>query len=397
MQTFNNIKELIDTLHRERDLISEMFSKRKAMNFKLSHALSIVDDENRLNALLEHSVLRQSDEFLEIDAQYLDFFEEILDVNEDINLSYIDENIKTIKNNIQYYFGENSESRKYGYLRNIKKIFRKIGIITLKSVIDLRRNIENTFKNEPNYKNKQLKLTHLDEKRNSVNALINLTLQLVNKDELLFFNTATDEELRLIINELKYGLNDCLHNLIEIEKQIIDYLNQIKVNGAFLEKVRKLKYLRDQFRIEAETDIRAKLSDSRMILFEKRVVEPLKLSIDYLRDDEVAFKAILKVVKQKSIKSRFTIEIAGAISDDYLGEDIEEEVIVNFEEMMRSFSSKSENLFNFIINYEFGKKMNFEDKVTIFCQIASQFEQDLRFEDSYQVNNGIEYCLIYPK
>jgi hypothetical protein len=33
-----------------------------------------------------------------------------------------------------------------------------MGVITFRSVVDLRRNIENTFKNESNYKNKHLKL-----------------------------------------------------------------------------------------------------------------------------------------------------------------------------------------------------------------------------------------------
>lgn len=39
MNTFNDIKELLSTLKREEKLISEMFSKRKSLNYKLSYAL----------------------------------------------------------------------------------------------------------------------------------------------------------------------------------------------------------------------------------------------------------------------------------------------------------------------------------------------------------------------
>src|SRR5699024_708690 len=147
MNTFNDIKELVLTLNREAKLIAEMFSKRKSIDYKLSDALQLVDyDENRIDFLIQRSVIRENEGILEFDDLFLKFFEDVLDVNEEINLSYIDQNIKHIKENIVYYLNENNQTRKYGYLKLIKKTFRKIGLITYRSVVDLRRNIENTFK-----------------------------------------------------------------------------------------------------------------------------------------------------------------------------------------------------------------------------------------------------------
>jgi len=398
MKTFNNIKELLSTLNREEKLLSEMFTKRKSLNYKLSYAIEMVDsNEDRINLLLQLSVIRENGGFLEIDDQFLEFFEQILDVNEEINLSYINENIKSIKENINYYFNENNENKKYTYLKFIKKTFRKMGIITLRSVVDVRRNIENTFKNESNYKNKQLKLEHLDEKRAIVKDLITQTLALINNEELTFFKTATDEELNRIIKELKYSLSECTHNLIEIEKQIIDYLNQIKHQGKFIEKLRKLKYLKDQFRIESETDLKQILSQKNQVIFQKRVSEPINLSIDYLRDDEIAFSIIKKVAKRNLDKLNYTPLIAENISDEYLENSIEKEVMINLEEIRNKFVATSDNLFNFIINYDFSKKVSFNERVTIFCQMASQFEFEFSFEDESQTENGIEYALVYPK
>jgi hypothetical protein len=398
MKTFNNIKELVSTLNREEKLLSEMFTKRKSLNYKLNYAIEMVDsNEDRVNLLLQLSVIRENGGFLEIDDQFLEFFEQVLDVNEEINLSYINENIKSIKENINYYFNENNENRKYAYLKFIKKTFRKMGIITLRSVVDLRRNIENTFKNESNYKNKQLKLEHLDEKRTIVKDLITQTLHLINNEELTFFKTATDEELNRIIKDLKYSLSECTHNLIEIEKQIIDYLNQIKHQGKFLEKLRKLKYLKDQFRIESETDLKQILSQKNQVIFEKRISEPINLSIDYLRDDEIAFSIIKKVAKRNLDKLNYTPLIAENISDEYLENSIEKEVMINLEEVRNRFIATSDNLFNFIINYDFSKEVSFNERVTIFCQMASQFEFEFNFENESQTENGIEYALVYPK
>lgn len=398
MNTFNDIKELVSALKREEKLISEMFSKRKSIDYKYSDAIELVDyDENRIDFLIQRSVITENGGLLELDDQFLEFFEQVLDVNEEINLSYIDENIKNIKENIVYFLNENNENKKYSYLRFIKKTFRKMGIITLRSVVDLRRNIENTFKNETNYKNKQLKLENLDDKRTVVENLINQTLILINQDELTFFNRALDEELNRIILELKHQLGECSHNLIEIEKQIIDYLNQIKLQGKFLEKLRKLKYLKDHFTIEAETDIKQIIGAKNQVIFEARISEPLNLSLDTLRNSEKAFEAIKRVAKNHKDRKHNKPILADRISDEYLENSVQEEIQINLEEVKNRFVATSDNLFNFIMNYDFLKEVDFNERVTIFCQIINQFEQELIIEVNFQESNGIEYAIVNSK
>ncbi|AGC78562.1 hypothetical protein [Nonlabens dokdonensis] len=398
MNTFNDIKELVTALKREEKLISEMFSKRKSIDYKLNDALELVDyEESRIDLLIQKAVIRQNGDFLELDGQFLEFFEQVLYVSEEINLSYIDENIKNIKENIVYFLNESSENRRYAYLRFIKKTFRNMGLITLRSVVDMRRNIENTFKNESNYKNKQLKLENLDEKRTVVTNLIQQTLLLINEEELTFFNRALDEELGRIIIELKNQLGECSHNLIEIEKQIIDYLNQIKQQGKFLEKLRKLKYLKDNFIIEAETNIKQIVSNKNEVIFETKPNESINLSIDFLREDERAFNAIKRIAKNYRDRLLFKPEMAERISNDYLDNNIEEEIMVNLEELRNRFIATSDNLFNFILNYDFLKEVEFNERVTIFCQIISQYEEELQIQDNYQTTNGIEYAMVFSR
>jgi len=398
MNTFNDIKELVSALKREEKLISEMFAKRKSLAYQLNYARELVDyDENRIDFLIQHSVINENGNLIELDDLYREFFEQVLDVNEEINLSYINENIKNIKDNINYYFNENNENRKYAYLRIIKKTLKKIGVTTLRSVVDIRRNIENTFKNEANYKNKQLKLKNLDNKRVTVNDLIKQTINLVDNDEFTFFNEATDEELSRIILNLKDQLNQSSHNLIEIEKQIIDYLNQIKLQEKFVEKLRKLKYLKDHFLIQAETDIKQILSRKHDTVFDNKITEPLKLSIEHLLNDENARLSILKIAKQHSERKNTMPLLAEKISNDFLEDSVEEEVIIDLEEVKNGFVASSDNLFNFVLNYNFMKEIDFNERVTIYCQMVSQFENEFEIEDNYKIVNDIEYALVFPK
>lgn len=398
MDTFSNIKELLSSLKREEKLITEMFSKRKSLAYKVNYALELVDfDGNRINYLIERGVLRENGDTLELDDQYLEFFEQILEVNEAINISYVNENIQNIKENINYYLNEDNLNRKYSYLRFIKKTFRKIGIVTIRNVVDLRRNIENTFKNEPNYKNKKAKLENFDEKRITIKELIENTLILIDEEEHTFFKTATDGELNTIIIDLKNNLRECSHNLIEIEKQIIDFLNQIKHHGKLIEKIRKLKYLKEQFSIESDTNIRQILSESKAIVFEQRVSEPLKLSLSYLQTDEAAFSSIKSIAEKFSNRDKLLPQIADNISLELLENNISEEVMINLEELRNGFVATSNDLFNFIISYDFDKNVDFDERVTIFCQVISQFENEFDINEDYQTSNGIEYAVVYPK
>ena len=398
MDSFNDIKDLIATLKREEKLLSEMFSKRKSIDYKYNDAVELVDsDENRIQHLIRRSVIRENGSLLELDDLFLEFFEQVLDVNVEINLSYIDENIQIIVENINYFLNETNENKRYNYLRFIKKTFRKIGSTTHKSVVDLRRNIENTFKNEANYKNKRLKLQNLDAKRFIVENLINTTLNLINKDELTFFNRALDEELNRIIIDLKHQLGECSHNLIEIEKQIIDYLNQIKHQGEFLEKLRKLKYLKDHFTIAAETDIKQVIASRKQLLFENRINEPLNLSVDTLRENDKAFEIIRRVSKNHKNRNYAKPVFADQISGEYLENRVTEEVMINLEEVRNRFVATSDHLFNFILNYDFLKAVDFDERVTIFCQIVSQYDQELLIANEFQLANGVEYAIIYSK
>ena len=398
MNTFSNIKEVLLALKREEELLTEMFKRRKSTNYRYEYALELVDDNDaRLQYLIDRSVIRQNGSTLEIDDLYLQFFEQVLEANEEINTSYINENLEKVKQNIEYYFNEQNEQRKYEYLRTIKNTLRKIGIITLRNVVDLKRNIDNTFKNEPNYKNKKAKLINLDNKRKDITKLIEQTEQLVTHDNITFFKTATDEELSRIIVQLKLQLHKCTHNLIEIQRQIIDFLNQIKHQSGIIEKLRKVKYLKDQFILESSTDIKQVLAKNNAVVFEPNPSYPLKLSLEYLQTDEEAFVSIKKIAERKKIGEKLKQPIAERISDEYLETQIVEEIQINLEEVKNGFVAGSNNLFDFVMNFNFSKMISFEERVTIYCQMVSLYDTSFEITEQVDERNDVEFAMIYPK
>lgn len=398
MNTFTSIKELLSTLVREHKLLTEMFEKRKTLSYKYDLALVMVDyNEERIQYLISHSVIRQNGSFLEIEEQFKDFFEQVLEVNEEINTSSINSNIQNVKENILYYLKENNEIRKYDYLRKVKNALRKIGNITLRNVVDLKRNIDNTFKNEPTYTIKKLRLEILDKKRIDINSFIEETYKLISEEEQSFFKSALDDELNRVITQLKLQLNECRHNLIEIQKQIIEYLNQIKYQSGVIEKLRQLKYLKDQFTIRADTDIDSVILKNDDVIFEANPVYPLKLSLEYLQSDNEAYTSILRIAKRIKSLVKIKLPLAGKISSEYLQPNIEEEIQINFEEVRNSFIASGNNLFDFILAYNFEKELSFDEKVTVYCQLISQYDSLFALTEKYNSQQEIEYAMVYPK
>ncbi|MCU0321168.1 MAG: hypothetical protein MUE72_02055 [Chitinophagaceae bacterium] len=395
MLHFNNIKELLNLLARTKELLTEMFEKRKSFAYKYDMALELVD-EDVLETLIAKGVVRQSGAYIELDEQYLGFFEQVLEVNEDINTAYIQENIGQVKQYINFYLQENNEQRKYGYLKNIKSAMRKIGRITLRNIIDLNRNIENAFKSEPNYKIKIARLEGFDQKRKDIQLLIEQTERMIlGEEEQTFFKTAMDDELKYISSQLRLKLTEARHNLIETQKQVIEFLNQVKFQSRLVEKIKQVKYLKDQFELKAKTNLVEVLQTNNAVNFESKPAYPLRLSLEDLQTDE-ARNSIEKISQKLKHGKRNALPVAEGISDAYLQTETEEEVFINLQAMRNGFIASGKNLYQFVMEYNYPREVLMDEKITIFCQLVSMYETEFNISDDYGKQAQIEYAMVYP-
>lgn len=270
MRTFRSIEELIRTLDRERELLREMFHKRTSLSFKYDFAVELTDyKEERVQSLINHGVIRSSGNFLEMEDIYLKFFEEVLQVNEEVNVAYIQEHLSKLNEQIEYYLKENNERRRYNYYNDVRRTLKNIALTTVRNVIDLKRNLDSTYKNEPNYQIKKVKLQRLGEKLKNIIQLINKCEDAIDKDQLLFFRKAMDAQMRATVSDVKLQLIDSSHNLMEIQRQIVHYLNMIEYQNRIFEKVRKLKYLKGQFLLEENTNIKQVLAERNHVCFDR--------------------------------------------------------------------------------------------------------------------------------
>ena len=395
---FHSLEELIRALDRERKLLHALFQDRKKLSFRydLARDLASKKDES-IEFLKRYGVIRENTDFVELDDVYLKFFEEVLEVNEEINVASVKESIGNLNNAIDYYLSENNPSRKYGYLRDVKRMLRNIALTTLRNVIYLKRNIDNTYKNEPTFAIKKKKLVHLDEKRKDIAVLINECERVIDEKQTTFFMVAMDVQLKNIVTDVKLQLREVYHNLLELDRQIINYLNLIEYQNRLLQKVQKLKYLRDQMLLDTSTDILAKLQVKNPVWMEPRPRYRLKVSLSMLRNSEEGLKVLKDIAKGKGNSRLKKGNLAEPLTEEELTEQQQILQMVDVGEVKNAFMASGDNLFHFVMNYSgYRIKMDDEAKLVLFCQIATQYLDELYVGDGYRRQGRIEYPIIYP-
>ncbi|MGM9763590.1 MAG: hypothetical protein ACI3ZQ_06185 [Candidatus Cryptobacteroides sp.] len=393
---FRTIEELTKTLSKENELLGQMFEKRKLLKFPHALALELVNgNEARLGKLIEFGVLVENENSLEIESDYLNFFEEVLNVNEEISILSVQECINTLKEQIGYFLQETNVSRKVGYQDVVRQLLKKTGFRTLKNVVDLKRNMDNTYKQEPNYLIKIKKLDVLDEKSKSIRSMIKECENLMNNEK-AFFIMSNDPHMAKTCSDVRHYFSDSYYALMEIERQKIIYINLIEQQNQLYKKIRKLKYLQDQYTITEETNLKTVLESMNPLWMEPRTYSRLRLSIEALQQNEQASVLLRRIAERNGVKKIARVE-AEPLSVDDLEEHIHEMAGVNPDEVWNGFSASGYNLFDYILRYDYKVRRSIEDHAFLFCQLVILHSEQCKMTGEYATYKDIEYPIIYAK
>ena len=393
---FRSIEELTKTLSREQRLLSEMFEKRKLMKFPVGLALELVGgSEARLRKLVDYGVLVEAGSTLEIESDYLNFFEEVLNVNEEISVLSVQECINTLKENIGYFLQESNPNRKAGYQDNVRQLLKKTGFRTLKNVVDLKRNMDNTYKQEPNYIIKKKKLQNLDEKSHGIREMIGECEKLMDNEH-AFFIMANDPHMAKTCSDVRHDFVEAYHALMEIDRQIISYINQIDRQNKLYIKIRKLKYLQDQLLIKTDTNLVHVLEERNHIWMESRQYNKIRLSLEMLRENEQVIALLNRIARRNGMHKTTRTEAAPLTEDD-LKEHVLQLKEMDSTEVWNAFLASGYNLFEFILRYDYKTIRSIEDYAFLFCQLVILYPDDCRMTGEYAVYQDIEYPIIYAK
>ena len=196
---------------------------------------------------------------------------------------------------------------------------------------------------------------------------------------------------------VKEVLTESYHGLLELDRQIIVYLNKIEAEQRLVEKIRRIKYLKDQLVWESGTDVIWALQTHRPAFLEKRPWYNCLPSLELLTntpDGIAALKDAHVTLKNPIAKRKTDPE---PLSQEELSRGAVVKDTLNTFEVRSAFLGGSQDLMSFLSGYTFSEPLSQEDRLTLFCRLAVEFDEDFRITGEYREAEGFLYPLIYPR
>lgn len=395
MSQFDKIEDFISELYKHRKLLATLFEKRR-VSVHSDEVLPLVDNDMEvLKQLDSFELVHAEKNLVSMNGRLREFFEDFLEVDETVHVLYVQEYLDKIEELKVYFERETSPRQKDEYLLLIKNNLRRIQRITIQNIKTLRRNMDEAYKSAANFDIKREKLNYLRNQRDALEQLLRVVNQMLCDDQ--FFRTTSDEELLYIIHHVKVTLHESRHNLIEIQQQIIEYLNQIEFRAEIMKKVLRLKTLRDKFQLKEHSNFHEvvnRLNDSPLLPQESYRT---RLAARQLIEEPEMHNIILKVRQKVSTRKLLESSHAGDIASEALADSDQKEQVINLEALKNLFIKGKDDLFTFVMNHDFSQHISDRKRLWLYCGVASLFENELDFTDENQYWQGLEYALIYPK
>ncbi|MEA3505089.1 MAG: hypothetical protein U9R32_07825 [Bacteroidota bacterium] len=352
------------------------------------------DDQEKLERLADYGLLYKNKSQISIDSRLQEFLEEYMEVDETVHILYIQENLDKIKELQSYFLKESNNRKKEEYLLKIKKHLRHITRSTLSNVKTLRTNTYDTYKLESNFEIKKEKLNNIRSQRDSLQGVLKAVNRILDNE--LFFRTAADDELLSVVHQLRVALNNSYHNLIEIQQQIIEYLNHIERRVQVVDKVLRLKSLRNKHHLKERTNFYDVITKFKGLPFKKSDTIRTRLPIHEMSENEKVHNLIFKVQKKLKDLKLLRQNVAGEIGDDALKNKESIENIINLFTLKNIFLGKQQDLFVFIMHHNFTEEVTKKERIRLYCRLASLYEKDFDFSHQTAFYEDMEYALVYP-
>jgi hypothetical protein len=138
-----------------------------------------------------------------------------------------------------------------------------------------------------------------------------------------------------------------------------------------------------------------KLRQANLVLFEPKVSYPLKLSLETLERDDV-YELKKKVALRQKTGRKSSLPVAEKITEDQLLAETEDEIFINLEELRNGFVASGHNLYSFIMNYRYPREVSYDEKITIFCQMTSIYENEFDISEQFMKDGDVEYAIVKP-
>jgi hypothetical protein len=396
-----NVKDLLSNLYHNRGVIELLFGQRDQIT--VNELLNREDiSEEQYRKLVSLEILYEYENIVSLNDAVVAMFEDFMEIGE-VTPSFIHDYINELKRHIKFY----QEAREMRFLRSIKKYLKRINSTLTREIIKLQKNVDDTYKNESNYRIKLQKLEDYREKRDTIIEFIKSTSGIIEETRGLF-NLTNDTELYGIVTSLKVSLIENLDFLIEIQTDITDFINKIQFQLDVYKKAQRLKEVKDHGALHFKTNFREIVGNINTLKHNGHKTPKTKIPVDFLFTDDG--HVLCKRIAEKYKITRLMVRgMADKMAGNFKEKGVEQQIKLDTEKLVERFLAQSKlNLFEYLIEYKFPKaigNVSFEERLSLFVEIAMEYQTQLDFkyrlqyhdyEDAAKSKKRLGYTLILP-
>jgi len=396
-----NVKDLLSNLYYNRGVVELLFGMRDQIT--VNELLSREDiTQEQYQRLVSLEILHEYENVVSLNDAVVAMFEDFMEIGE-VTPGFINDYINELHRYIRFY----QEAREMRFLRNIKKYLKRINSTLTREIIKLQKNVDDTYKNESNYRIKLQKLEDYREKRDTIIDFIKKTEVVIDETRNLFALT-NDMELFGIVSALKSSLIENLDFLIEIQTDITDYINKIQFQLDVYKKAQRLKEVKEHGALYYRTNFKEVVQNINTLKHNGHKTPRTKIAIDFLFTDDG--HVLCKRIAEKYKITRLMVRrMAEKLPDNFKEKIIDTQIKLDTEKLVERFLNQNKlNLFEYLMDHKFPKALgtvSFEDRLSLFVEIAMEYQNDLDFkyrlgyhdyEDANKVKKRLGYTLIWP-
>lgn len=395
MDKIRNIDELIRLLYSSIGLLSQLYEHRNSFLYK--DALDLVDrNSKKLENLFQYGIIEQSDdEHIEISSIHRRYFEDVTQSNVEISGSKMDDFINEAKKYIKVIvtIRDNNGNNESFYISKLRAIFGDIAYSTKLSGESLSFKVEETYTTEKNFEVKMVLLEQLRESIEDIRNSIYRLYAFLDKEDYILHQKINNPRVSLSIEKMKLSLSEVDRELFSLRAKLYRYIGNVKEQSEKYYKVKKLCALYKNHLHCEQTNIEEVFMAIKPVFLEGRSYVKSLPSIDQLTYGDNA-RSIIRAVKER-MNVRAERKKAEPIPSDFMEMETEEIHVIDYKKVYNAFASTSDNLFDFVQNYNFGYDVSYYERINCFLSIMIEFNDSLIHDrQMYKTNSMGEYPVI---
>ena len=374
------IEKLFSNLSRHKELIFYLFEHRDKIVFK-SECEKFTSFE-ALDILDNFEIIEINGEKVFLDSRVINFLENYLELDENIEISKVNEIINSLKHNIE--IGFEFRDKQKTLIPKIRRELKKCDFTMLQNLLKLRIHIDRVYKSIDNF---ALKIKELEYYKTKLKEF-SLTIQSFEKFLFLYEAKLSDfynSDLNEILKDVKTNFQNLNASLIPLTFDVIEYINKAQKQNIFIEKIAKLKELKDSLQIKEQTNI-VKLSNDFDLIDSMNIIKT-RLDSEILNSED--FK---NLVEKISVNSKLKSKKADVIEFDMNSLEYD---FIDIYSLHLQFKSSRIDLINFLLQNSKTKDKTLDEISEIYCRMILLYEDIYNITEDANIYQNTTFRKIY--